>query len=179
MSFRKSLIGASLAASCLLGSLTGSSAGGQGDESSQPMARLALLQLQEDFHAASTLGDQTLMESIWAEDGVFSNPAMTINGRSAIVAFFMSSPGWGVTASLVPSYKTVMDIQGNTATMHFECVILTVGGNDPLTVPFSTIPFGSQNPAVEVVQHSNASITAVKRGNRWYIHTFNGGAGAI
>lgn len=171
MSFKKPLLCASLVVSGLFGGLA-STAGG-------PPARLALLQLQEDFHAAGTLGDQALMESIWAEDATFVSPAGTFVGRDAIVAFFVSNPGWGKVASLVPAYKTRMDIRGNKATIRFECVIFTVGGADPLTVPFSSIPFGSQNPMVEVVQHSNALVTAVKREGRWVIETFIGGAGAI
>lgn len=178
MSFRRPLLCASLIASGLLGGVASNHAGLlQGPD--HPLAELALLHLQEDFHAANTLGDQDLMESIWTEDATFTNPAGTISGREAVVAFFMASPGWGQTASLVPSYKTVMDVQGNTATIHFECIIFTVGGADPLTVPFSTIPFGAQNPVVEVVQHSNAFVTAVKRRGQWLIQSFVGGAGAI
>lgn len=177
MSLRKPLLCTSLIASGLLAGLA--------DHDARPAkldranAKLALLQLQEDFHAANTLGDEELMESIWAPDASFTTPSGTIHGRDAIVAFFISTPGRGRTASLVPAYKTVHDIHGNTATIHFECVIFTVGNANPLTVPFSTIPFGSQNPNVEVVQHSNAFVTAVKRRGEWVIESFVGGAGPI
>jgi len=177
MLFRKPLLWTSLVASGLLAGLADHATPPESHDGSN--AQLALLQLQEDFHAANTLGDRELMESIWARDASFTNPNGTIHGREAIVDFFESTPGWGRTASLVPSYKTVIDIRGNRATIEFECVIFTVGDADPLTVPFSSIPFGSQNPNVEVVQHSNAFVTAVKRRGRWLIDAFVGGAGPI
>jgi hypothetical protein len=40
-------------------------------------------------------------------------------------------------------------------------------------------PYSEAEQMVEVVQHSNASITAVKRHGHWLIQSFVGGAGAI
>jgi hypothetical protein len=84
-----------------------------------------------------------------------------------------------VIASLSPTYKTNYSIHGNTASLQFECVIVYTGGLDPLTTALSTIPFGGQNPNVEIVQHSTATCTAVKQGNRWVFQSFSGGAGPI
>jgi len=135
--------------------------------------------LQSQFHEANSTGDYDLMYSLWAEDAVFTSGAGTFVGRDDIVDFFAGSPGFGHTASLAPTYKSIYDVHGNTADYAFECVILAMPGLDPLATPFSTIPFGSQNPNVTIVQHSNASGTAVRRGNRWVFQTFNGGAGPI
>lgn len=173
MSHPSTLIGLSVAATCLVSSL----AGPLPDANRE--AELALLRIQEEFHAAGTLADEALLESLFTEDAVFSNPVLTIEGRDAVMDFFTSSPTWGTTTSLVPSFKSILDIHGNTATMRFECVIVSTGGGDPTTTALSTIPFGAQNPAVTIVQHSNATITAVRERGQWRIRSFVGGAGAI
>lgn len=146
---------------------------------SQPADQLALQQLQSNFHAASTYADYGLMLSLWDENAVFMGGGNVITGRQAIVDFFAAGPGWGTTANLTPSYKLAFDIHGNRATGHFECVIVSVPGSNPATTPLSTIPFGAQNPGVQIVQHSSASITAVKVGGKWLIETFTGSAGPL
>jgi hypothetical protein len=148
-------------------------------ESGQPNAELAVRQLQSDFHEATALGDYALLLGLWAEDAVFSNPAVTIVGRREIADWFAAGAGFGGMISMAPTYKSTYDVHGNRAEYAFECVIANPSGLDPLTTPLSSIPFGAQNPSVEIVQHSNASGTMVRRGNRWVFLTFNGAAGPI
>ena len=74
-----------------------------------------------------------------------------------------------------------VDVHGNTATLQFECVIVRTGDErdplDPLTTALSTIPFGGQNPDVQIVQHSTATCVAVRRRGGWYLKSFSGSAG--
>jgi hypothetical protein len=138
-----------------------------------------LARLQSEFHEANSTGDDDLMYSLWAVDAVFTSGAGTFVGRDDIVEFFTGNPSFGEVASLAPTYKSVYDIHGDTADYAFECIILTTSGQDPLATTFSTVPFGDQDPSVTIVQHSNASGTAVRRGNRWVFQTFNGGVGPL
>jgi len=154
-------------------------AGGSGNSPAQPQAQLELLQLQIDFHGAATLGDYELMHNLWADDAVVNAGGNKYFGPDDIADFFSSSPNWGEAASLAPTYKTNYEIRGNTATLQFECVLVNTGGHDPLTTPLSEIPFGSQNPDVEIVQHSTATCTAVRQGGRWVLKTFDGSAGPM
>lgn len=156
---------------CLLAGLIGSAAGGGSDEGNLN-AELALRQLQTDFHGATSLADEDLMRSLWADDAVFHGPGGDLEGPDDITGFFVNGPRWGTVASLSPTYEAEYDIRGNTATFRFECVLVDVGGGDPVTEVLSTIPFGSQNANVEIVQHSTAYGTAVKSGKRWVFKEF-------
>jgi ketosteroid isomerase-like protein len=155
----------------------GGALAGSGPGSAQPPAQLALQQLQADFHGASTYADYELMHSLWADDAVAMAAGQVFEGPDEIADFFSSSPNWGVSAALSPTYKTTWDVHGDTALLQFECVIVNTGDLDPLTTPLSTIPFGGQNPDVEIVQHSTATCTAVRQDGRWVIQTFVGSAG--
>ena len=161
----------------IAGSVIGVAMAGTGSRSTQPQAQLALLQLQADFHGAATFADYDLMHSLWAEDAVVMAAGQVFVGPDDIADFFSSSPNWGVSASLAPTYKTTWDVHGNIASVQFECVIVKTGVLDPLTTPLSTIPFGGQNPDVEIVQHSTATCTAVFENGRWVFNTFSGSAG--
>ena len=171
------LSGAIVALLCLFTWLVGPARGdaGQGLQD----ARLAIEQLQKDFHGASTLGDYDLMKSIWAEDGVFMGGGNTIVGPENIADFFAAGAGWGRAASLAPSYKTQIEIRGNHGTLRFECVIVFTGDADPLETSLGSIPPGSQNPDVEIVQHSNATCDVVKERGRWVIASFKGALGPM
>lgn len=164
--------------SCVAGALAGTMLGGPAEEAT-PEAQLALEQLQSDFHGATTLADYDLMHSLWTDNAVFHGPAGPVVGPDAIADFFANGPRWGQVASLAPTYKTWFEIDGNVAKGQFECVLVDTFGADPVTTPLSTIPFGSQNQGVEIVQHSTASITAVRDRGVWKIQVFRGAAGTM
>jgi len=174
----KTVLAAVLLTACLaVGTLAGGGRPSLAARLARPEDQLALLQLQSDFHGANTLQDYELMYSLWADDAVVNAAGSTFTGPAEISDFFSSNWGAVQSASLVPSYKTNYQIVGKTATLQFECVIVNTTGQDPIATPLSTIPFGAQIPSVEIVQHSTATCTAVKRGNRWVLKTFNGSAG--
>ena len=167
---------AALACCCILGLLAAMPAG----QGSAPMpAQLGLLQLRKDFHLAGTLGDSELMRSLWTDDAVFVGGGQQITGADNIVAFFEMQDPWGESVTLTSESKAHFEVLGNTAYYEFECIIVTVDGGDPLETSLSSLPPGSQNPQVEILQHSNTSGMAVREDGRWKFATFNGAGGPL
>lgn len=164
-----------LVGGCLLGALASSAP----TDDAPPPAELGLMQLREDFHLAATIGDYDLMYSLWTDDAVFNAAGMTFNGPAEITDFLSSSPLWGNAVNLTSESKTHFDVSGKFAEYAFECIIVRVDRGDPLTTSLSSIPPGSQNPGVEIVQHSNTSGFAVREDGRWKFAEFNGAPGAI
>jgi len=175
--FATKLLPASFAATCFL--LGAASMRVLPTQQGPEVARLAVKDLEIRFHEAFTCGDYDLMHSLWAEDAVFTNALGAFVGPTEITDFLAANPGWGQVSSLSSNYKAQSDIHGHSADFSFECIIVDVSGLDPLTTPLSTIPFGSQNPDVEIVQHLNATCTAVRSGNRWLFESFVGAPGPI
>jgi hypothetical protein len=162
---------------CLLSGLIGSTlaagaAGAAGDGS--PKARLALHRLQSNFHEAGVTGDYELMLGSWADDGVFSNPAGTIEGAEAIAAWFAETPGWGKQVALSPAYKTSFDVHGNSADFTFECVFVAVVEGDPMDASLAPGP-GNGRVGAQIVGHTRATGTAVRQGEDWVFKSFTGG----
>jgi len=169
------LSGAILVSCCLLSAATQQ---GGGPQSPGPEAsRLAVKDLEISFHEATTCGDYDKLARLWAEDAVVSTAAGTFVGPVEIADFFSSGPLWGRVTSLSSNYKALSAIHGNTADFAFECILVDVADEDPLTAVLSSL--GCQNPKVEIVQHSNATCTAVRNGNRWVFQSFTGAAGPI
>jgi len=65
-----------------------------------------------------------LMMSLWAEDATFTNQTTgrTYAGSDSIRVFWQSSGSFvNHRFSLVPSYKTTIDVDGAEAFLYFEC----------------------------------------------------------
>ena len=139
---------------------------------------LGLLELRRDFHLAGSTADYDLMRSLWTDDAVFNGGGNHIEGGDAIADFFAQSAGWGTTLSLTSEGKLSYEFDGNVAELVFECIIVSVPG-DPMTTSLSSIPPGSQNPDVEIVQHSHAKCIVVRQDGRWKFLEFNGSAGPL
>jgi ketosteroid isomerase-like protein len=83
-----------------------------------------IYQLQAAFHQAKTTQDLDLMMSLWADDATFinQNTATTYVGFDQIRSFWQGSGSFTHHRfSLVPSYKTTIDVHGNEAFLYFEC----------------------------------------------------------
>ena len=120
---------ATAVALCLVGALmvggistaTGSSAH---HHDGQAAAIVAIHGLQASFHhAVSGGGHIDELAGLWAPDATFTAGGNKIVGRAAIRAFFLKGasfqhPTW---VSLSPSWKTRIDVHGNTANIYFEC----------------------------------------------------------
>jgi ketosteroid isomerase-like protein len=83
-----------------------------------------IYQLQAAFHQAKTTQDLDLMMSLWADDATFINNSTgtTYVGSDSIRSFWQGSGSFTHHRfSLVPSYKTQIDVHGNEAFLYFEC----------------------------------------------------------
>jgi ketosteroid isomerase-like protein len=83
-----------------------------------------IYQLQAAFHRAKTTQDLNLMMSLWADDSTFTNNSTgkTYIGSYQIRSFWQGSGSFTHHRfSLVPSYKTKIDVHGNEAFLYFEC----------------------------------------------------------
>ena len=85
-----------------------------------------IYELQAAFHRAKTTQDIELMMSLWDPEAVLTvetvNPPRTYVGLDQIQSFFLSSGSWqNQRFSLVPSFKTEIQVQGDYANLYFEC----------------------------------------------------------
>jgi ketosteroid isomerase-like protein len=83
-----------------------------------------IYQLQAAFHRAKTTQDLELMMSLWADDATFTNTStgLTYVGADQIRSFWQGSGSFTHHRfSLVPSYKTTIEVHGDRAFLYFEC----------------------------------------------------------
>ena len=92
-------------------------------------------QLAADFHGALSYGGNiTNMMSLWAD-----NSSITLNGTShvgkAAVQDFFQTGGYFLNnwVSLAPEYKTVITVNGDTATISTQCVAIDLDAS-PMVV---------------------------------------------
>ncbi len=81
--------------------------------------------LQAAFHWAAGAKDLDVMMSLWAEDATFTIDGQIYQGKSQIRGWFANVAGsfrpqnsW---VSLTPSQKIRISVQGDRATLYFEC----------------------------------------------------------
>jgi ketosteroid isomerase-like protein len=83
-----------------------------------------IYELQAAFHRAKTTQDLDLMMSLWANDATFVNKS---NGQTYVSAgeirgFWQTSGSFTHHRfSLVPSFKTTIEVDGDQAFLYFEC----------------------------------------------------------
>lgn len=82
-------------------------------------------QVEAKFHRATSHHDINLMMSLWAPGAVFNIDQQTLTGKAQIRHWFLTenkafkaNPRW---ESDTPSYKIKIDLNGDKATMYFEC----------------------------------------------------------
>jgi hypothetical protein len=85
-----------------------------------------IYQLQAAFHRAKTTQDLELMMSLWADEATLSNqgdPNSPYVGSERLRVFWQSSGSFkNRRMSLVPSFKTQIDVRGDDdAWLYFEC----------------------------------------------------------
>ena len=142
-----------LASIISLASLFSTSAMAQTGSNPQPADIAALYQLQAAFHAAASCAgldrDQHIQDmlALWAEDGVLIVGSTTYQGRGlwngssctpsgrTLCDFFANHAGPFVSGrawvGLSPSFKTAIDVLGDTATLFFECHYFDVSTSPP------------------------------------------------
>jgi ketosteroid isomerase-like protein len=83
-----------------------------------------IYELQAAFHRAKTTQDLDLMMSLWADHATFTNmtTGTTYTGSDEIRSFWQGSGSFTHHRfSLVPSYKTTIEVHGHDAFLYFEC----------------------------------------------------------
>lgn len=84
-----------------------------------------IYKLQAAFHKAKTAQDLALMMSLWAPDGTMRNqgdPQSPYVGSAALKSYWQKSGSFmNRRFSLVPSYKTQIEVSGDKAWLYFEC----------------------------------------------------------
>lgn len=119
-----------------------------------------IYELHAAFHRAKTTQDIDLMMSLWAEDATFVNRSSgkTYVGSDGIRSFWLGSGSFTHHRfSLVPSYKTTIDVHGDEAFLYFECHDV---GN------FATGEFG--DPAVKTIVNDTFLAGSVRNmAGRW------------
>src|SRR5262245_50070522 len=83
-----------------------------------------IYELQAAFHRAKTTQDLDPMMSLWADDATFVNTmtGITYFGSAQIRSFWQGSGSFTHHRfSLVPSFKTTIQVNGNEAFLYFEC----------------------------------------------------------
>ena len=82
-------------------------------------------QIEVKFHRATSKHDLALMMSLWAPGAVFNIDQQTLVGKAQIQHWFATQNGafmpnhhW---ESDTPSYKIRVHVDGDKATMYFEC----------------------------------------------------------
>ena len=122
-----------LLAACVLAVMAGTLAGCGG--SSKPSAAELLMQKQAtlyqidqievQFHRATSTRNLNLMMSLWAPGAVFNIDQQTLTGKAQIRHWFATQAGafqpgnhW---ESDTPTYKLKATVNGDKATLYFEC----------------------------------------------------------
>src|SRR5579884_3603993 len=96
------------------------------DATTQREADLYLIdQIEVKFHRATSHHDINLMMSLWAPGAVFNIDQQTLTGKAQIRHWFVTKAGafqpghhW---ESDTPSYKLRSSVNGDKATLYFEC----------------------------------------------------------
>lgn len=119
---RKGVTGAALGTAAL--ALPGLARAGAPAGSPESVQVAEIYQLQAAFHRAKTTQDLDLMMSLWADDATFTNTSTgtTYVGAGQLRSFWQGSGSFTHHRfSLVPSYKTTIQVNGDEAFLYFEC----------------------------------------------------------
>ncbi len=117
---------AALLAAIQLGSAATASTSSKVDAKTQQLADMYQIdQIEVKFHRATSHHDINLMMSLWAPGAVFNIDQQTLTGKAQIRHWFVTEnkafmPGhhW---ESDTPTYKIRITLNGDKATMYFEC----------------------------------------------------------
>ncbi len=90
-----------------------------------PADIVQIYELQASFHRAASAKDLTLMMSLWADDATLTTGSQAYRGKSQIRTWFANVAGpfrpqnqW---VSLTPPQRVRISVQGNRASLYFEC----------------------------------------------------------
>jgi hypothetical protein len=113
----------------MVGALAGCGGSGKPSAAELLMQKQATLyqldQIEVQFHRATSTQNLNLMMSLWAPGAVFNIDQQTLTGKAQIRHWFATQAGafqpghhW---ESDTPSYKLKATVNGDKATLYFEC----------------------------------------------------------
>lgn len=116
----------SIGAGLAIGGLVASAVSPVEAQVSGPSAKVGeIYALQAAFHRAKTTQDINLMMSLWDVNGTLNvqgDPNSPYVGFDRLKSFWQGSGSFTHRRfSLVPSFKTQIDVQGDQAWLYFEC----------------------------------------------------------
>jgi ketosteroid isomerase-like protein len=122
---RKGMIGSALGTAALAAPSLARAGAPSGAVDERFLRQVAkIYRLQAAFHRAKTTQDLELMMSLWADDATLTNRStgITYAGSDSLRSFWQGSGSFTHHRfSLVPSYKTTIDVQGDEAFLYVEC----------------------------------------------------------
>jgi ketosteroid isomerase-like protein len=131
-----------------------------------------IYELQAAFHRAKTTQDLDLMMSLWADDATFVNKSNgnTYVGSDAIRSFWQGSGSFtNHRFSLVPSFKTTIEVKGNEAFLYFEC-------HDIGNFTFTTGKFEDDPTEKTIINDTYLAGTLRNIGGRWLFWQMTAGS---
>jgi hypothetical protein len=151
---RKGMVGTALGTAALAAPSLARAGAPAGDGDERSLRQVAKIhRLQAALHRAKTTQDLEPMMSLWAADATLTNrsTASTYVGSDSLRSFWQGSGSFTHHRfSLVPSYKTTIDVQGNEAILYFEChdigEFTTAGLNDPAVKTIASDTFLAGTP---------------------------------
>jgi hypothetical protein len=139
----------------------GSPGGPAADPSAEPSPAdiLQLHQLEITFHQAGTTKDLPLMLSLFADDATLTSGGKTYSGKEEVRAYwtnagpFLPQNHW---AGYTPAYKIRVTVEGDRATLYFECLWVDAETG-------------------QVQAHTFSDDSLVRSGGRWLIKEMKAG----
>lgn len=124
-----------------------------------PSDLMAIHQVEIDFHKAGSTKDLNLMLSLFTDDATLAAAGKTYVGKDQVRAYwtqagpFLPQNHW---AGYTPAYKIRIGVDGDRATLYFECLWVDV-----------------QTGQVKV--HSYSDDVLVRTGGKWLIKEMKAG----
>jgi ketosteroid isomerase-like protein len=126
---RRTLLGGCVLAAAVAALAAGCGGSGNASGANATVEREANLwqidQIEVKFHRATSYHDLNLMMTLWAPGAVFNIDGATLTGKAQIRQWFATQSKAfkpvDVWESDTPSYKIRINMNGDKATMYFEC----------------------------------------------------------
>jgi ketosteroid isomerase-like protein len=130
-------------------------------QTADPCDTMGLHQIEITFHQAATSKDVDLMTSLFADDATLAYAGKTYTGKSGVRDFFATVAApfkpqnhW---VAYTPAFRIRTTVQGDRATLYFECLYVDADSN-------------------AIKAHTFSDDTLVRSNGKWLIETMEAGA---
>lgn len=124
-----------------------------------PSDLMAIHQVEIDFHKAGSTKDLNLMLSLFTDDATVTAAGKTYTGKEQVRAYWTQSGPFQPQnhwAGYTPAYKIRIGVDGDRATLYFECLWVDVATG-------------------QVKVHSYSDDVLVRTGGKWLIKEMKAG----